>query len=100
MKTDWKWNPELAEVTGIDNGNCRIVVAKIFGKDAKEIEEHGKLIADTQYLKNLLTDMCYQFGAYDHLDRSNKRILSTGGLSILEEAFDYLGWDDPHEYSI
>jgi hypothetical protein len=27
---------------------------------------------------------------------SNPCGLTTGGLSVLEEAFEFLGWDDPH----
>lgn len=102
MKTDWKWEPELNQVTGLDNGNCRIVIAKIFGDDADEVEEHGKLITDAQYLRNLLADMCYQFGISSIVGRNReggvKRVLGTGGLSVLGEAFEILGWDDPHHY--
>lgn len=42
--------------------------------------------------KEAIEDMCYQF-AYP-LD--NPCRISTGGLSTLEEAFNLLGWDDPH----
>jgi hypothetical protein len=38
-----------------------------------------------------LASMCYQF-AYTGDGPS----LCTGGLSALEEAFEALGWDDPH----
>jgi hypothetical protein len=43
-------------------------------------------------LTECLTDMCYQF-AYQHDDPCR---IGTGGLSALEDAFDLLGWEDPH----
>jgi pantothenate kinase len=35
----------MARVSGIDNGGCDVLVAKVYGNDAEEIEEHGRLIA-------------------------------------------------------
>ena len=43
-------------------------------------------------LKDALESMCYQFGYWNDA----KGGLTTGGLSALEDAFDALGWDDPH----
>jgi hypothetical protein len=45
-------------------------------------------------VKNALEDMCFQF-AYT-VETAEGPALGTGGLSALEEAFDVLGWDDPH----
>ena len=45
-------------------------------------------------MKEALEDMVYQFGYRIVVD--NKPAITTGGLSALEEAFDALGWDDPH----
>ena len=42
-------------------------------------------------LESTLEDMCYQF-AYDN----DKGEIHTGGLSVLECAFDALEWTDPH----
>jgi len=92
MKTDWKWEVELHRVTGVDDGECRVVVAEIFGKNTEEIEEHGKLIANAERLKLALEDMCYQYAYWN----GSVGGLTTGGLSALEDAFDFLGWDDPH----
>ena len=40
---------------------------------------------------NLLTDCAYQFGYSNDDDK-----LHTGGLSTLEDVFNFLGWDDPY----
>lgn len=45
-------------------------------------------------LLDALYSVVWQFG-YRGV-RSGQAIISTGGLSALEEAFDVLGWDDPH----
>jgi hypothetical protein len=42
-------------------------------------------------LREVIESLVLQF-AYDAQGR-----LTTGGLSALEEAFDSLGWDDPHQ---
>lgn len=44
----------------------------------------------TADLESALESMVYQFAYY------GKGVMSTGGLSALEEAFEVLGWDDPH----
>ena len=44
--------------------------------------------------KEALESMVFQFGHRGTSD--NKPMIWTGGLSTLEEAFDVLGWDDPH----
>lgn len=41
-----------------------------------------------------LEDMVYQFGYRGVKD--NRPMITTGGLSALESAFEALGWDDPH----
>lgn len=50
--------------------------------------------ANNQELLNALEDMCYQFG-YQTV-KNCVPALSTGGLSVLENAFYLLGWEDPH----
>lgn len=42
-------------------------------------------------LRSALESMCYQFAHW-----ADGKGLWTGGLSALEEAFEALGWDDPH----
>lgn len=44
--------------------------------------------------KEALESMIFQFGYYG--TKNNKPIIYTGGLSALEEAFEALGWEDPH----
>lgn len=50
--------------------------------------------ASAEQLREALEDMCIQF-AYS-TSRDGKAALFTGGLSALEDAFDILGWEDPH----
>ena len=45
-------------------------------------------------LEQALESMLVQFG-YRGV-KGNRPIICTGGLSALEEAFDAMGWDDPH----
>jgi hypothetical protein len=45
--------------------------------------------------REIIEDMVYQF-AYECHPKGGRAALTTGGLSTLESAFDYLGWDDPH----
>jgi hypothetical protein len=45
-------------------------------------------------LRDALEDMLYQF-AYKGV-HNKTAVLSTGGLSALEDAFEVMGWDDPH----
>jgi len=44
IKTDWQYD-ENGAVTGIDNGNCRVLVANVFGYDADQRDAHARLIA-------------------------------------------------------
>lgn len=45
-------------------------------------------------MKEFAEDVVYQFGYYGQY---NGRLhIGHGGLSTLEEAFDILGWDNPH----
>ncbi len=41
--------------------------------------------------REIIEDLLHQF-AYD----TQHGALCTGGLSALESAFDYVGWEDPH----
>ena len=45
-------------------------------------------------IKGFAEDVAYQFGYYFPI--KDMLYISTGGLSTLEEAFDILGWTDPH----
>ena len=45
-------------------------------------------------IREALEEMVWQFG-YRGV-KNNKPMIWTGGLSALEEAFEVLGWDDPH----
>lgn len=45
-------------------------------------------------LRDALESMVYQFG--NPTVKDDQPAIGTGGLSALEEAFEALGWDDPH----
>jgi hypothetical protein len=45
-------------------------------------------------MEEALIDMVYQFGYRGVVN--GKPVISTGGLSALESAFEALGWDDPY----
>jgi hypothetical protein len=61
---------------------------KLKDKDGGRVIIHELLVRHVE----VLTDMCYQFAFT--LDDPPR--ITTGGLSILEEAFRLLGWEDPH----
>ncbi len=44
--------------------------------------------------RELIVDLCYQFG--DRGTKNRQCVLGTSGLSALEDAFSFLGWDQPH----
>jgi hypothetical protein len=48
--------------------------------------------AEIKALRDTVRNLIIQFGSYN-----NKGGIGTSGLSALEDAFDALGWDDPHE---
>lgn len=48
-------------------------------------------------MRDCIESLVWQFGFRAVV--SGRRVLSSGGLSVLEEAFDLLGWDDPHVVS-
>ncbi len=50
------------------------------------------LAKEVKRLKETLEDMCYQFASWS----DSKGGHCTGGLSALEDAFEILGWTDPH----
>lgn len=54
---------------------------------------------DTQRrsLRDALESMAWQFAYRSRALRDGRRLLTTGGLSALEEAFAALGWPDPYE---
>ena len=57
----------------------------------------GQLEATTEEnarLRGCLEGMAYQFG--HEFEQGGRRYLGTMGLSNLEDAFEVLGWDDPH----
>jgi hypothetical protein len=57
----------------------------------KQIEE---VLDRNAKLQNALESMCFQFAGWD--DKYGG--YTTMGLSALEEAFNVLGWNDPHVY--
>jgi hypothetical protein len=66
MKANWEWSPDYTLVTGIDNGGCDVLVAKVYGNDAEEIEEHGRLIAAAPELYEAakeVMDLLSKYGA-------------------------------------
>ena len=48
----------------------------------------------TEMYRDALESMAWQFG-YRGV-KNGMPVIHTGGLSALEEAFDALGWEDPH----
>lgn len=58
--------------------------------DALEIEIRRGW-AEIEKMREALEDMCGQFAYWSDA----KGGYCTGGLSVLEEAFELLGWDDP-----
>lgn len=67
---------------------CLEARADLAARDA----DLATVTAERDRLRDVLADMVSQF-AYQTGDR---RGVSTGGLSALEDAFDALGWKDPH----
>lgn len=58
-----------------------------------KVYQTSKIVRNNPY-KEALEDMVFQFG---HRGVKNKKpMIWTGGLSALEEAFEVLGWDNPH----
>jgi hypothetical protein len=53
-----------------------------------------RLGSEIQEARGVIEDMAGQF-AYETKLRG-RAALTSGGLSALESAFSYLGWDDPH----
>lgn len=47
-------------------------------------------------LREVLEDLCFYFG-YLFVDKEKGLMIATCGLRILQEAFEVLGWDDPHK---
>ena len=59
-----------------------------------EAVEEGVDAVPVDDMKEFAEDVVYQFGYYGQY---NGRLhIGHGGLSTLEEAFDILGWDNPH----
>jgi hypothetical protein len=61
---------------------------KLKDKDGGRVIIHELL---ARYIE-VLEGVCYHF-AYT---RDDPPRITTGGLSVLEDAFSLLGWDDPH----
>jgi hypothetical protein len=64
-----------------------------FSYAATILGEHGEFLPAGRapaFALEALENMAWQFAYY------NAGTLTTGGLSALEEAFEVLGWDDPH----
>ena len=49
---------------------------------------------EVQELKEFASNVAYQFGYYCH--NKGRLHITHGGLSTLEQAFDFLGWENPH----
>lgn len=58
----------------------------------REAPYNQGLIADG--IKEIIKQLIFQFG-YRGV-KKNKPVIHTAGLSALEEAFEVLGWEDPH----
>ncbi len=63
MMKNWQYDSARACVTGVDNGNCRITVANVWGKTPEEVEAHGRLIAAAPELAEALRDVSAAFSA-------------------------------------
>jgi hypothetical protein len=47
-------------------------------------------------LREALEDVVWQFARRCHSDKDKRKWLHTDGFASLENAFDTLGWSDPH----
>jgi ribosomal protein L12E/L44/L45/RPP1/RPP2 len=72
MKTNWKYKEHLAQVAGLDGGNCDVLVAKVYGKDAEEVHEHGTLIAAAPEMLELLKVLLNDVGIFMKLTDNEK----------------------------
>lgn len=59
-------------------------------------EKVAALEAENERLRETLDGMAWQFGIVT--ERDGKEHIGTMGLSSLEDAFEVLGWDDPHPF--
>ncbi len=55
MKTNWRISEQAPhEIRGTDNGNCDVLVARVWGGSAEEIDEHaGLIVAAPDLLREL-----------------------------------------------
>jgi hypothetical protein len=58
-------------------------------EDAPEVDA-----VEVNEMREFARDVAYQFGYY--CQNGGRLHITHGGLSTLEQAFDILGWDDPH----
>ncbi len=73
----------------------RLKEAGMQGADLSPGDELSALAyAEIVRARELIIDLCYQFG--DRGTKNRQCVLGTSGLSALEDAFAYLGWDQPH----
>jgi len=65
------------------------------GKARKLIEDAPTVDAvEVDTMREFASDVAYQFGYYGQY--KGRLHIHHGGLSTLEEAFDILGWENPH----
>lgn len=62
-------------------------MAEYFEQNAVDAEEVGEM-------REFTRDVAYQFGYY--CQNGGRLCITHGGLSTLEQAFDILGWENPH----
>ena len=88
--------PYWSETSGKQKYHCKDCGFTTVHALSRKPKFHNiKVVVDNKTeLKEALESMIFQFG-YRGV-KKNKPMIWTGGLSTLEEAFDVLGWDDPH----
>ena len=75
-----KYDRKLAQATRVAVKNIRVFPTV----DAVEVDE----------MREFAQDVAYQFGYY--CQNGGRLHITHGGLSTLEQAFDILGWNNPH----
>jgi hypothetical protein len=88
--------PRLKELDRQLKAADREALGNISAGLAQAISERDAARAENARLRECLEGMVWQFG--HPFERDGEHYLGTMGLSNLEDAFEVLGWDDPHPY--
>jgi len=83
----------MIEYDAHEPGTWRDAALHFRAENERLTAELAAVTAERDALREALEDMVYQF-AYSRT-QDGEVIISTGGLSALEDAFETLGWPDP-----